>query len=71
MHPDNHKTILANFEEKRKQERSDGELKSRSGSIADALLNFFIKERLPLAKMDSIHLRNLIDGISYISYFSQ
>lgn len=68
MHPDNYTAILSNFEEKKKQERKEDEVKSRNGSITNALLKFFIKERLPLAKVDSIHLRNLIDGMSHISY---
>lgn len=31
-------------------------------SIESALLNFMIKERLPLSKLESVHLKQLIHG---------
>lgn len=31
-------------------------------SIESALLNFIIKERLPLSKLESVHLKQLVHG---------
>lgn len=33
-------------------------------SIEDAIVEFIVKERLPISKMNSTHLNKLIDGIN-------
>lgn len=51
---------------KEEEKRVVNERPNGHDSVENALLKFFIKERLPLSKLDSIHLRELIEGMSYI-----
>lgn len=36
--------------------------KFRSNEIKRAIIKFFVKDRLPLAKMESVHFNNLLNG---------
>lgn len=35
---------------------------NQTAAIKNAIIKFFVKDRLPLAKMDSVHFNNLING---------
>lgn len=37
--------------------------KHRSNEIKRAIIKFFVKDRLPLAKMESVHFNHLINGL--------
>lgn len=71
MHPKIYERIHSDA----KEEEIEKELeKQRNGlgndfkddSVERALLNFIIKERLPLSKLESIHLNHLIQGDFFI-----
>lgn len=51
-----------------KQDETNIVVKNRMEQIKGAIVNFFVKERLPLSKMDSIHFNNLIEG-KYLPFY--
>lgn len=59
MHPKVYDRILKESEEKKIQKQCEANVES----IENALLNFIVKERLALSKLESISLRKLIQGI--------
>lgn len=63
MHPKDYKRIFDEAKEKELEKQNDpigsGHV---DADIENALLNFIIKERLPLSKLESKHLNQLIQG---------
>ncbi|XP_055307704.1 uncharacterized protein LOC129571860 [Sitodiplosis mosellana] len=65
VHPSHFKRIVAVSEEEKNEkvfERNDKSNPLSCSLIECAILNFLIKERLPISKSNSIHLTKLIDG---------
>lgn len=61
MHPIVYDRICAESDVKRNEKVCTRD-KLSDTNIDDALLNLIIKERLPLSKLNSIHLQKLIQG---------
>lgn len=69
MHPEINAAIVSEYEKKQNEDNTQNEIQNRDLSVKEASLNFFIKERIPLAKLNSIYLRNFVDGMSRNSIF--
>lgn len=71
MHPDIYKRIVIESQEKEEAKQAVLHGPSNHDAVENALLQFIIKERLPLSKLDSVHLRKLVDGTPYIVICTQ
>lgn len=53
--------------EKEKEEETCGPVNKNKGekmsNIQKAMIKFIVKERLPISKLESVHLSNLINGM--------
>lgn len=54
--------ISNDSEEKENEQKTDHSNKTKSDDIEEALIKLIVKERLPISKLDSVHLNNLIKG---------
>lgn len=66
MHPDIYKRLVIESQEKEEAKHAMAQDPEFRDTIENALLQFIIKERLPLSKLDSVYLHKLVDGNYHI-----
>lgn len=52
-----------NVDDTEENEENEDEMKNfHTNEVKRAIIKFFVKDRIPLAKMESVHFNNLING---------
>lgn len=68
-HPNDYVTYINSTEEEKKRRRMQPILnrmaEEKKQKIIKQIMHFYVKERIPLSKLDSIHFNNLLNGTNW------
>lgn len=62
VHPEEYKVIFDDSNEKNDENTAQ---RKKTIDIEEAMIKFIVNDRLPVSKLDSIYLNNLVQGTSY------